>query len=1142
MPTISQKLTFDASGASRSLTTLSNKLTAANAALAKFQNTAKSGAGGLTTLENKTKTAKKAADSFVVSWRTLSRVVATQLVVRSLNSLINGLENATERARELGLAVEEIRTISGTALGASAADVNDAIIDLSARLSQDVQEVAEGVYQTLSNQVVDAADALGFYEKAANLANVTNAESSDVINALSSVMNSYGLTASDTSEVMDQLFKTIELGRIRMGELGSTLGAVTPLASQMGVDFNEVAAALAVMTRQGVKTNKAITQLRAILQKLLRPGEQLQELFNKWGVDSGPEAIRAFGGLQGVLSKIREETNGNVALQGEFFQRVRAITGELALGVNNGEDFADAINRIGDSAGVASAAIDQFRSSAAFQLTQAQQEVEASWTRLGKELIPAATAALKFTNAVLEDFAGYVRFISNNWNDSTVAVDLLNDSLRESNKELQEYKDSLEEPVEITAFKALQEEAAAYYTQVNKEEIRLKEVREGSIKAAASALEGAQKSILGSYENSIKNLEKFIEQSKDVAKSAAEDIADIETEIQDRQLQERLEKARSNFEKLQILESQYAKARFDAAQAARDLDASPESRKAALEAEDRARSYAEQVKQLARQEGLTNRVSQNEQRIQASLRNKQEILREYVREQQKAAELAADELTSRRANAKTLSELLAREKELLDLAQRESVLGDPESYQRVKDELVDVKSQINEIFAEGQEGAKKLGALGLDEEFGRVAETFQQALNQAEFDWAREVTRAQEEFERRVFKVKLEIDPTGLTEFGAAGLGLQQGADEGTAAFAQRAGDKAVEIQEQRIEGLRKIQEAQIRINAAAEAENLARNKSAGVLEEIQRNIEGTGARTTRVTDAYYEQLQLARQISQTISNQVDQAQEGQAVDDRKLQAINKAIEALENEKQINVDQIEALKARAQQLENIKQQQENINTVTEELPSEELLQAANNVQQGFTAAAERAAELQGKSIEAKLAVENTVNAANNLNTGLQDSARSAGLITTQVNGVQQSIQTAIGGANSLTAAFNRAAQAAAAAAQAGAAASGAAQYHGGPMSRFFQSGGRVTRGQDRILTSLSAGETVVNSRNSRRFFSQLNAMNQGSQPVFRDQGGSVTNVGDVNVTVQGGDTSQQTVREIAFSLRRAIKRGEVKLY
>lgn len=91
---------------------------------------------------------------------------------------------------------------------------------------------------------------------------------------------------------------------------------------------------------------------------------------------------------------------------------------------------------------------------------------------------------------------------------------------------------------------------------------------------------------------------------------------------------------------------------------------------------------------------------------------------------------------------------------------------------------------------------------------------------------------------------------------------------------------------------------------------------------------------------------------------------------------------------------------------------------------------------------------------------------------------------------------------------------------------------------FLAAGGR---GQDVRPAMLAKGEYVVKAGAAARFFSELNAMNQGSRPVYREQGGSVTNVGDVNVTVKGGDTGQQTVREIGYALRREIKRNNIKL-
>jgi len=92
----------------------------------------------------------------------------------------------------------------------------------------------------------------------------------------------------------------------------------------------------------------------------------------------------------------------------------------------------------------------------------------------------------------------------------------------------------------------------------------------------------------------------------------------------------------------------------------------------------------------------------------------------------------------------------------------------------------------------------------------------------------------------------------------------------------------------------------------------------------------------------------------------------------------------------------------------------------------------------------------------------------------------------------------------------------------------------------FAAGGKA-QGTDTIPAMLSPGEFVVNARSTRQFFSQLVAMNAGVKPIYRQDGGAVTNIGDINVTVPGGPTTRQTAREIATALRREVRRGTSKL-
>ena len=113
-------------------------------------------------------------------------------------------------------------------------------------------------------------------------------------------------------------------------------------------------------------------------------------------------------------------------------------------------------------------------------------------------------------------------------------------------------------------------------------------------------------------------------------------------------------------------------------------------------------------------------------------------------------------------------------------------------------------------------------------------------------------------------------------------------------------------------------------------------------------------------------------------------------------------------------------------------------------------------------------------------------------------------------------------------------QAAAASAASGVGNTPVAQAHGGMM---YFAGGGSPRGTDTIPAMLSPGEMVMSASTTRRFASQLTAMNAGSKPSYHSVGGHVTNIGDINVKVEGGGTGRQTARSIANELRRELRRG-----
>jgi murein endopeptidase len=132
------------------------------------------------------------------------------------------------------------------------------------------------------------------------------------------------------------------------------------------------------------------------------------------------------------------------------------------------------------------------------------------------------------------------------------------------------------------------------------------------------------------------------------------------------------------------------------------------------------------------------------------------------------------------------------------------------------------------------------------------------------------------------------------------------------------------------------------------------------------------------------------------------------------------------------------------------------------------------------------------------------------------------------------VEAGVGPAAQIEAHFRNSAEYAAQAAAALAAGDSVEKAMGGYIGH-FASGGAV--GTDTIPAMLSPGEFVINADSSRKFFSQLVAMNAGVAPAHRQQGGTVNNVGDISINVNGNGDARTTGRALLAEIRREIRRG-----
>ena len=1310
----------------------------------------------------------QAAKSITLSWTTMARVVKTQILIRALSHLVSTFMEAQTAAADFSVSIGEVSTISTGALG-SIDQISDSVLELSRSLGLAADEVAEGLYQTLSNQVVDAAEALRFEEQAAKLSIATHSQLKESVNALSSVMNSYNLDVSEVERVSDVLFKTIELGRLRMGEFGDVLGRVTPLTATLGIRYEEMAAAMAALTQKGVPAHTAITQLTQVSQKLLRPTEKLKDLYHEWGVETGPEAIRRFGGLRGVLLKMKDATAGNDAEFSNLLGRVRALVGSLNLTSNGADALTHALEEMENSAGASAKAFQTMEETTGRRAIKAWNDLKVSVLDFGETLLQLTTPLIEALNVLVKNFdvlaivmvgvgagallmSGKLALAVGGMTALTGAVTVLKASLlslwpialavgaalatvfiakgiqesinktadftEEHSKQLDELTKKHEESAlritEVTRkeFAERRKITGDYFSALTIDYRKTFEQFEVSSKAVGKVLDSTLSNISSKKQQVLSEIKAAVLNTDSVIKESAKEVEATQAAISNTAFERDLKRMNSR-QKLWAKVTRAQNIAADAAKAYAEAGTNEENVKHARQVSHLAETRAKEVLAHAEEMGNYGAIRRAEDallkvrgaRIKAETQfqvdrqsletsaHKERLLQleEYgakVEDIAKKIQELLDPVVSGKIKGPTqLAEDAARIAELMpqlqaaldeafDVDMYESLgvadtmarlktgvkdafekaqidysaaiagfdaqlnakahtadvtirITNPELLERYTERFGEISPQIDpgkfasqmEIVAE--EIAREFTTITneMDELIAKTGVFADQAVDIAKDNrfqkwWEGAGSAAKSTFkeieegyfgsERRskdrqaAIEGELTAGEDLLAQVISVSKGLRQASDEGRRltqtevtsinnmtklAKATRAsgeltakqfnlfagayslilkgsvanseamdllekrteevGDGAYAAALQTVEGQQTSAEAQAKVSGEAEKTTSGlegANKAAAELPAIAKQGQDALAAETAQATQLKTELQGAAQAQKELNQLQSQAP-------APLTAPATGVTAPATTEKTGVD-LEASAISATKLNNelavVDQTVKTIEIDLAKLPHTMLsvgqasAQLPNNLERTVTPTGQLVLSFK----EVKEQINAGAGAVGNLSTATGIVKTRADEATTATANLTTGLNNATTAGYNLVKAMQAAAEAAAAAARAAAAASSASAggaYYGGPAVRYRQSGGFAPRGQDRIPVMASAGEFFVNARNARRFSSELQAMNAGSQPTYRDHGGSVTNIGDINVSMAQGEEANQTARNIMTAIRRELRRGTSRL-
>jgi hypothetical protein len=174
------------------------------------------------------------------------------------------------------------------------------------------------------------------------------------------------------------------------------MGGVIPLASNMGVSFDQVGAAMASMSKTGTDAATGATQLTAILASLKKPSKQAVDALDAMGMSTeGVQQSLREKGLLDTLVMLQEGLKQTGQDTTALFPNIRALKGVLDLTGAGLEDNKKVFDALTDSMGATDKAFEKTAKSASFKMTQGFNAMKESLMEVGQVIMITVAPLIK---------------------------------------------------------------------------------------------------------------------------------------------------------------------------------------------------------------------------------------------------------------------------------------------------------------------------------------------------------------------------------------------------------------------------------------------------------------------------------------------------------------------------------------------------------------------------------------------------------------------------------------------------------------------------------------------------------------------------------------------------------------------------
>ena len=243
----------------------------------------------------------------------------------------------------------ELYNIKSIASELDLSKVRSELLSLDSRLGS-AADNAGALYFAYSSGVRGTEKELvKFTGEVGKLSQAIVADQIPTMDAVTSIMNAYGKTANDVTEISDMFFQVVKQGKTTGSSFANTIGSVAGVAANAGVSLDELGAAAATLTTT-MPTERAITSLSALITAFIKPTDEATKVAQKYGIELNAAALKSKG-LSGVMAELNSKVGTNTEAIAQIVPSIEGMRAAVALAGGQYKMFADNMEIFEDKAG-----------------------------------------------------------------------------------------------------------------------------------------------------------------------------------------------------------------------------------------------------------------------------------------------------------------------------------------------------------------------------------------------------------------------------------------------------------------------------------------------------------------------------------------------------------------------------------------------------------------------------------------------------------------------------------------------------------------------------------------------------------------------------------------------------------------------